>query len=190
MNPVHTLPFYCPEIYFNIIITNTPRSSEWSLLFRIFNENALVYHLFNACYMPSQSHPHLFDEEYKLWGSSLCNFFPASCHFIPIRFTYSPKLPVLKHPQSVSFPNARDQVLHPCKIKMMCHGINKQNIKWNFVPCVERSNYWNHASQIFLWLYLLHSVHALTVSSTASASIRIFPEDKFKQESFTFFPPD
>jgi hypothetical protein len=31
-------------------------------------------------------------------------FSPNSCHFIPLRSKYSPKHPVLKHPQSKFFP--------------------------------------------------------------------------------------
>jgi hypothetical protein len=34
----------------------------------------------------------------------ITRFYLASCHFIPLRSKYSPKHPVLKHPQSVLFP--------------------------------------------------------------------------------------
>jgi hypothetical protein len=31
-------------------------------------------------------------------------FFPTSCHFIPLRSKYSPEHPVFKYPQSMFFP--------------------------------------------------------------------------------------
>jgi hypothetical protein len=37
----------------------------------------------------------------------------TSWHFISLRFQHSPQQPVLKRPQSIFLPNARDQVLHP-----------------------------------------------------------------------------
>jgi len=36
-NPIHTFPHYFPKINSNIILPPTPRSSEWSLPFRLSN---------------------------------------------------------------------------------------------------------------------------------------------------------
>jgi len=41
VNPVHTATSYFPEIYFNIILPFTPRSSKWSPPFRIPNQSFL-----------------------------------------------------------------------------------------------------------------------------------------------------
>jgi hypothetical protein len=40
-------------------------------------------------------------------------FSPASCHFISLRFIYSPQHPVLKHLSLCSSLNVTDQVSHP-----------------------------------------------------------------------------
>jgi hypothetical protein len=40
----------------------------------------------------------------------------ASCHFISLRFKYSPQHCVPRHPQSVTFIDARHEVSHPYKI--------------------------------------------------------------------------
>jgi hypothetical protein len=34
----------------------------------------------------------------------IMQFSPTSCHFIPLRFKYSPKHPVLKHPHTFESP--------------------------------------------------------------------------------------
>jgi hypothetical protein len=46
----------------------------------------------------------------------IMHFSPVSCQVIPLRSKYSPQHPVLTHPQSVFFPNMRDQVSHQYKI--------------------------------------------------------------------------
>jgi hypothetical protein len=70
MNTVHTFPPYFPKINSNIILPSTPRSSEWSLLFRISCRNSVrISHLSHACYMPRQPHspsPHRLTESYEL----------------------------------------------------------------------------------------------------------------------------
>jgi hypothetical protein len=60
MNPIHTLQQYIRKIHFNIILWSVPRSSEWSLLFRLSDQNMIVLTIS--------------DEEYKLCSSSLCSF--------------------------------------------------------------------------------------------------------------------
>jgi hypothetical protein len=80
INPINILKPYLRKIHFNIIISPTPRSSEWSLPFRLSNQNSIcISHLTHACYM---SHFFILDltiiiifrEKYKLWSSSLYNF--------------------------------------------------------------------------------------------------------------------
>lgn len=53
VNTVHTLSLYFPMNHFNIILTSTFASSEWSLSFRILNQKCWRFsHLFSACYTP------------------------------------------------------------------------------------------------------------------------------------------
>jgi hypothetical protein len=55
----HTFQPLFPKI---LILTSTPRSSEWSLPFRFSNQNTLcISRLFHACYMPRLSHHPWFD---------------------------------------------------------------------------------------------------------------------------------
>jgi hypothetical protein len=52
MNPVHIFPLYFPKTHFNIILTPTPKSSEWSLRLRFFNQNVVFitfYSAYNKC---------------------------------------------------------------------------------------------------------------------------------------------
>jgi hypothetical protein len=46
----------------------------------------------------------------------------TSCHFIPIRFNYSPKHPVLKHTQPVFFPQRERQISTPVQTNMQNCG--------------------------------------------------------------------
>lgn len=39
MNPIHTLQPKFPKIYFDIKLASMPRSSKWSFLFRLSNQN-------------------------------------------------------------------------------------------------------------------------------------------------------
>jgi hypothetical protein len=76
MNPIHTPKPNFRRIHFNIIRPSTPRSSEWSLPFRLFKH----IHLPHARYMPRSFILLylviliIFDEEYELCSSSLCSF--------------------------------------------------------------------------------------------------------------------
>ena len=47
----------CVLIHFNIILPSTPRSSTWSLSFRLPHQNGVcAYPLSDTCHMPRQSH--------------------------------------------------------------------------------------------------------------------------------------
>jgi hypothetical protein len=56
-NPVHTFPSYFPKTHFNIILTTTPRSSEWSLPFRFLDQNLYTFHTSPMRATFSASHP-------------------------------------------------------------------------------------------------------------------------------------
>jgi hypothetical protein len=67
MNPIHTLLPYFPTMHFNIMLPCMPKSSEWSLPFRLYNIHFLfISNLPDACYMPCPSHPPQFDHP-NIW---------------------------------------------------------------------------------------------------------------------------
>jgi hypothetical protein len=67
-NPINIFEPYFPKILFNIILPSMPRSSEWSLPFRLSNQNfARISHLLPARYMPRPSQPPSFDHPNIIW---------------------------------------------------------------------------------------------------------------------------
>jgi hypothetical protein len=77
MNPIHTLTPY-RNIHFNIVLPSTPKSYDWSLPFRLSNQNFVcIYDLPIVLHaLPISSSlifiiPVIFLEEYILWSSSL-----------------------------------------------------------------------------------------------------------------------
>jgi hypothetical protein len=109
-NPVPTFPSYSPNKHSNIL-PSTPRSSEWSLLFRFSNKNvARISHRSHACYKPRRSHSPWFYHPNKYLVKRTTYEVPhivqpsaASRPFLPLRSKYSPQRPVLKRPQSMLF---------------------------------------------------------------------------------------
>jgi len=49
MHPVHTFPPYFPKICSDIILPSMPRSSEWSLPFRLFDQNCVCFLISPVC---------------------------------------------------------------------------------------------------------------------------------------------
>jgi hypothetical protein len=99
------------HIHFNIILPSTSRLSKWSLPFRFFNQNIIrSFHLCHSCYMPRPYHRPLFyypnntSWSLQVMKRLFMQYSLASRHFFPVRFKYSPQYPVLRHPQSMSFP--------------------------------------------------------------------------------------
>jgi len=78
------------KIYFNIILSFKPRSSEWSLPFMVSNQNSVNNSLF-PIYIHTYIHTYRYNlpmpssfiqpllwhtvTQYTLWSSPLCNFF-------------------------------------------------------------------------------------------------------------------
>jgi hypothetical protein len=60
-------------------------------------------------------------------------FSPASGHFIPLRSIYSPKHPVLKHPQSMFLPLRERQVF----TSIIEYSVLKKSAYQNATDCVE-----------------------------------------------------
>jgi hypothetical protein len=97
--------------FFNTFLLSTPRSPEWSLPFRLPNQNLysfLNYPMRATCLVNLIPLDLIiliiFGEAYKLCSSSLSSFLQLDCHLIPLRSKYSTTHPLLKCPQSVVFP--------------------------------------------------------------------------------------
>jgi hypothetical protein len=78
--PRHILQPYFPKIHFFLTLPYTPRSSTWSLLFRISNQNSVcISHLPCLCYMPHPSHSPWFDHPNNILTNYVkCISFPLS----------------------------------------------------------------------------------------------------------------
>lgn len=113
-----------------------PRSSKWSLLFRLADHNFLsIYHLplYTTC-------PTLFillyfimliifNKEKKPWSSSLWSFLQPH-HFIPFRSKYS-KHPVVKHTQSMFSWNHKTMFhTHTKQSDILCKTSQNGGLLW------------------------------------------------------------
>jgi hypothetical protein len=111
INPVNTTPSYPTKIHFNVI--HPPHVlvllvvSFLPAFPPIFYMHASSSH---SCYMPCPSHPPWLDHSnytgrrVKVTKLLIMQFSPTSRHFISLWSKYSPQCPVLKYPQSTSFP--------------------------------------------------------------------------------------
>jgi len=63
LDPVHAPTSYFLKIYLNIILSSTPRSSQWSLSLRFPQQNSSPH----TCYMPSSSNSSQFDYSNNIW---------------------------------------------------------------------------------------------------------------------------
>jgi hypothetical protein len=86
-----------------------PRSSEWPLSFRPFNQHfVLISYRFHARYIPSPSDHPLFDltNNICLFGEDTNYGAPhyAVLFIPPLKSSYFPKNCILKHPASLLFP--------------------------------------------------------------------------------------
>ena len=99
------------KIHLNIILPSMPGSSKWFLSLRFPHQDPIcTYPAPHTWYKPRPSH-HLdlitgiiYGEEYRSRSSSLCSFSPLPCYLVPLRPKYSPKHPILKHPQPTLLP--------------------------------------------------------------------------------------
>jgi hypothetical protein len=110
-NPVHVLQQYFFQIIFISTFQLCPclHIAIFPLGFSIKSLHAFLFYPMHATCPVHLTRLDLiilsiFDKYYQLWSSSSCNFFPASCYFIPFRSKYSHQHPILKHPQPILFP--------------------------------------------------------------------------------------
>jgi hypothetical protein len=107
INQVHTTPSCLSNIHSNIILPPTSNSFQWSLSFRPSHQHPVcILVLQHACYMPRLSYLSLLDNSNYTWQTVqvmkllIMQFSVTSYHFITLRSKYSPRHPVLEHPQS------------------------------------------------------------------------------------------
>jgi hypothetical protein len=92
MNPFHIRKPNFLKVSFNIIFSSTPMSSEWSLTFRLSDENFVrIFH----CPMRAAFPPHLillYLVTNIWWRVQIVKFTLQSCHFIAL--TMGPDIPL------------------------------------------------------------------------------------------------
>jgi hypothetical protein len=118
-NPVRPIDPYLPKVHLNVILSPTPRSSQWSLAFGPPYQNPVsTSPLPHACHMSSPPHPPLFNHpnnirrRIQVMKFVIMQFSPRSV-FLPFRPKYPPQHSVLKNLSLCSSPKVRDQVSHP-----------------------------------------------------------------------------
>jgi hypothetical protein len=103
INPVHTLPPYFLKINLNSTVISTPSSYQWSLAFRLSNQNSLLIsflpHIFPAHLIFLNLIILIFGEDYRLRISSVCSFLQP-----PVTSSLLGPNILLTHPHAVFFP--------------------------------------------------------------------------------------
>jgi hypothetical protein len=110
-----------PKIHSYVTIPSTPRSFEWSFLFRFYDQKFIcISYVSYVCYMPRPSHPPWFDHPNNiLWSVQIMKLIMQSSatshHFVPLRSNIG-QHSVLRHPHSLCYSlNVTDQVSHSYK---------------------------------------------------------------------------
>jgi hypothetical protein len=104
-------PANLPKVHFDPIFPSTPWSFKWSLSLGSTHQNPVhACALSHACHMPRPPHSPWFDVPNNIWWwiqitkLPIVQLSPFSRYFIPHRSKYCPPHSVLKHPQSMLFP--------------------------------------------------------------------------------------
>jgi hypothetical protein len=119
VNQIYYFSPYFLKIHSNIIIESTPGSSEWSLPFRLSNQNIVcIFNLCHARYMSRPSHPPWSDHPNNIWWSVqvmkllIMQSSPASRHFLRLRSKYSPTAPCCQTPSVYAFTVNADKIMN------------------------------------------------------------------------------
>jgi len=119
INPVHTFPPHFSNVHFTIILPSKTRSSKWSFPSG-FPTKPLYAFLIFPCVLhelpilsPSLNHLNNIGWRLQVMILFTIKFSPASCLLLllllllPLRSKYSPQHFILKHPQSMNFPQCK-----------------------------------------------------------------------------------
>jgi hypothetical protein len=106
MNLMHNVIPYSLKIYFNIILPCTPRFPNQSRSFWFYNFNYTKYLICNI--QPTWPHLIVFGPIIILtssWGTNqevlVTQYSPDTCHFLPLKYKYFPRHPILKYPPCI-----------------------------------------------------------------------------------------
>lgn len=110
INPVHITQCYIFAVQFNRLCLYLPSDLNPSGFPNITPYAFLFPPPPNACdinahFVSLKLITPIYDGEYKLYSSSLCNFSPFSSYFLPLRLKCLPQHPILGHPQPIFFPS-------------------------------------------------------------------------------------
>jgi hypothetical protein len=71
----------------------------------------------------------IFGEQYRSLSSSLCSLFPPPCYLVLLRPKYSPKHPILRHPQPTFLPQCERPIFTPIQNKTIRAVYTEDNRK-------------------------------------------------------------
>jgi hypothetical protein len=115
-------PAYLSNIHSDPILPSTLRSSEWSLSFRLSNQNLVhLSFLSHACHMPHPSHSPWIDLSNDIWGwVQIMKLLTVQLHFHVTSSLVGPNIILWTLFLNILSPraslNVTDQVLHPYKL--------------------------------------------------------------------------